>query len=73
MIVIKFGGTSISSRENIEQISSILDQKNENYVVVVSAFSGITDLLEHISEQAIKADVTLLIEEFRDKHFSIIK
>ncbi|MCJ8290640.1 MAG: bifunctional aspartate kinase/homoserine dehydrogenase I [Crocinitomicaceae bacterium] len=73
MIVIKFGGTSISSRENIEQISSILDQKNENYVVVVSAFSGITNLLEHISEQAIKADVTLLIEEFRDKHFSIIK
>ena len=32
MIVMKFGGTSVSSKKNIEQIKSILNQKEENYI-----------------------------------------
>ncbi|MBI2018859.1 aspartate kinase [Candidatus Daviesbacteria bacterium] len=46
MIVAKFGGTSVSSRESILTICEIVkNQKNLDLVVVVSALSGITDLL----------------------------
>ena len=69
----KFGGTSVSSRRNIEQIKSILNQKNENYIVVVSAFSGVTNQLENLVQQALNRDVSPLLEEIRELHFSVIK
>ncbi len=69
----KFGGTSVSSKENIERIRSILSQKKENYIIVVSAFSGITDQLEHIAHQALKENVSDLLKTFRAAHFDKIK
>ncbi|EPR74447.1 Aspartokinase [Winogradskyella psychrotolerans RS-3] len=47
MKVLKFGGTSVGSAENINKVISILDQqsKNTNIAVVVSAVGGITDKL----------------------------
>jgi len=68
----KFGGTSVSSKKNIEQIKSILNQKEENYIVVVSAFSQITNKIENIAKQALHNDVSHLLEEFRYVHFNII-
>lgn len=73
MIVLKFGGTSVSSLENIERIESILEQKKDDYVVIVSAFSGITNILENIAEQSLEGDPTSLLEEFKERHFAIIK
>ncbi|MCX7950104.1 MAG: hypothetical protein N2509_08340, partial [Treponemataceae bacterium] len=46
MIVCKFGGTSVGSVEAIRQLVSILqdpDHKGRVRVVVVSAFSKVTD------------------------------
>ncbi|WP_407557182.1 bifunctional aspartate kinase/homoserine dehydrogenase I [Winogradskyella sp. 4-2091] len=47
MKVLKFGGTSVGSAENINKVINILDQqsKNTNIAVVVSAVGGITDKL----------------------------
>jgi aspartokinase/homoserine dehydrogenase 1 len=47
MKVLKFGGTSVGSAENINKVISILEQqsKNANIAVVVSAVGGITDQL----------------------------
>ncbi|WP_179338408.1 bifunctional aspartate kinase/homoserine dehydrogenase I [Winogradskyella ludwigii] len=47
MKVLKFGGTSVGSAENINKVISILDQqsKESNIAVVVSAVGGITDVL----------------------------
>ena len=47
MKVLKFGGTSVGSAENINKVISILDQqsKNSKIAVVVSAVGGITDQL----------------------------
>jgi len=73
MIVMKFGGTSVSSKRNIEQIKSILNQKEENYIVVVSAFSGVTNKLEKIAQQALKNEFHSLLEEFRMLHFNLIE
>lgn len=47
MKVLKFGGTSVGSAENINKVINILDQqsKNTKIAVVVSAVGGITDKL----------------------------
>ena len=68
----KFGGTSVSSKKNLEQIKSILNKKEDNYIVVVSAFSQVTTKLEAIARHALKSDVTELLEEFKAVHFELI-
>ncbi|HKK39214.1 MAG TPA: aspartate kinase, partial [Cryomorphaceae bacterium] len=72
MIVMKFGGTSVSSKKNLEQIKSILSKKEDKYIVVVSAFSQVTNKLEHIAQQALSNDVTDLLEELKNVHFEMI-
>lgn len=45
-IILKFGGTSVSSGKNVRTIEAIVQStKGKNPVVVVSALSGVTDLL----------------------------
>lgn len=73
MIIIKFGGTSISSKQNIENIKGIISQKKDNYLLVVSAFSGITNLLEKISDLALQEFPSKEIETFRATHIDFIK
>lgn len=46
MIVVKFGGTSVSSKERISAICQIVgNQLKKDPILVVSALSGVTDLL----------------------------
>ena len=45
MIVIKFGGSSISSSKNIEKSLRIINNYKGNVIVFFSAFGGITNLL----------------------------
>lgn len=46
MDVLKFGGTSVANANNIKQTVSIFTQpKYSNAIIVVSALSGVTDLL----------------------------
>ncbi|AFM03348.1 aspartate kinase [Bernardetia litoralis DSM 6794] len=73
MIVLKFGGTSVSSKSNLEQIATILSAKTENFIVVVSAFSGITNKLEQIANLSLHGNHSILLEEFRNFHFEFIK
>lgn len=73
MLVLKFGGTSVSSKSNLEKIATILSSKTENFIVVVSAFSGVTNTLEKIASLALESKHSILIEEFRNFHFELIK
>ncbi len=43
MKVLKFGGTSVGSAENIRKVKSIVESQNCDVIVVVSALGGITD------------------------------
>ena len=55
MIVIKFGGTSVSNALRISGVADIvlsLKKKNEKIAVVVSAFGGVTDDLIRMSRLA---------------------
>jgi aspartokinase/homoserine dehydrogenase 1 len=45
MKVIKFGGTSVGSVENVKKIDEIVRNQNSDLIVVVSAVGGITDML----------------------------
>ena len=73
MIVMKFGGTSVSSKNSIEQIKSILSKKMGNYLVVVSAFSGVTNTLEELGNLALAGDFKNSLEAFRERHIKVIK
>lgn len=58
MITLKFGGTSVANAQNIQQVIDIVHKKatNENLAVVVSAFSGVTDMLIDASKKAAQKD-----------------
>src|SRR4030067_2933448 len=56
-IVMKFGGTSVATGENIRHVASIVaDSVKQGYgvVVVISALDGLTDELSEAAEQAQK-------------------
>ena len=76
MITLKFGGTSVANAQNIRLALEIVNQKaNENKLaVIVSAFSGVTDLLINASKKAALKDEAYkhLIEEIKQKHFETI-
>ena len=58
MKLLKFGGSSISTPERIEQVIRIVseEQKSDRLVVVFSAFGGVTDELIRISKIASTGD-----------------
>ncbi|NRD20266.1 bifunctional aspartate kinase/homoserine dehydrogenase I [Winogradskyella eckloniae] len=58
MKVLKFGGTSVGSAENINKVISILEthSKNSKIAVVVSAVGGITDKLLEAAQLACNKD-----------------
>ena len=54
MKVLKFGGTSVGSVAAIEQVQKLIiaQAQEDQLVVVVSAFSGVTNQLEALPEVA---------------------
>ena len=76
MIVLKFGGTSVANAQNIKLVIDIVNQKakNEKLAVVVSALSGVTDMLINASQKAANKDETYKnsIEDIKQKHFDTI-
>jgi aspartate kinase len=68
-IVMKFGGTSVATGENIRQVANIVADSVKNdrrVVVVVSALAGITNQLVEEAEQA-KKNGEKQIQEFTRK------
>jgi aspartokinase/homoserine dehydrogenase 1 len=76
MIVLKFGGTSVANAQNIQKVIAIVNQKakDNKLAVVVSALSGVTDMLINASKKAASKDETYIItiEEIKQKHFDAI-
>ena len=67
MQVVKFGGSSISNAQNIENVLEILKNYNNQTIVVFSAFDGITDLLIEARKLASKQDKNYLYKYSFDK------
>ena len=57
-IVMKFGGTSVATGENIRHVVELVSKntKKDRVAVVVSALAGVTNSLIEVAEQAKKSD-----------------
>ena len=77
MKVLKFGGTSVANAQNIKLVLDIVIKKaeQENLIVVVSAFTKVTDLLVHASQKAASNDESYkeIVAEIEKKHLDAIK
>ena len=78
MQVLKFGGSSVANAENISRVAKIVATaiQKDNTIVVVSALSGVTDLLLQSavlaaegSEEAYKGKINII----QQKHFDAVK
>ncbi len=77
MKVLKFGGTSVGSSKNINNVINILEDysKKDSVICVVSAVGGITDKLLLAGNQAKNKDIGYedAFSIIREIHFTIIK
>ncbi|MDH3424712.1 MAG: aspartate kinase, partial [Gemmatimonadota bacterium] len=70
-IVLKFGGTSVSSAANWATIATVLRRRiDEGYrpVVVHSALSGVTTALESVAQAALEREHATLIAQIDERH-----
>lgn len=74
MKVLKFGGSSINSAENIEKVKEIVLRQNDDVVVVVSALGGVTELILKAAKTAStgSSDYLSVLEEINEKHKRIV-
>ncbi|MBU0712817.1 aspartate kinase [bacterium] len=78
-IVVKFGGSNLRTQQDIEHVLSVIRKYNRPLVVVVSAFYGITNMLEEMlfkaqhDHSAIGENLDVLIAKKRDMIFTLIK
>lgn len=73
LVVMKFGGTSVGSADGIRDVAHIVSDAAQQHqvAVVVSAMSGVTDMLVKAAEAAEAKDRSAYrqnIEEIRTKH-----
>jgi aspartate kinase len=74
----KFGGTSVGSTEAIQQMVAIIQdylKQGDEVVAVVSAMSGVTDLLLKSARAAVDGDKWTYMsvnEDIREKHYEVI-
>ncbi|MDQ3290854.1 MAG: bifunctional aspartate kinase/homoserine dehydrogenase I, partial [Bacteroidota bacterium] len=77
MIVLKFGGSSVSTPENILKVLGVVKSHSSVHelAVVVSAFGGVTDSLINISRLAEKGDLTYKqeLKKIEDRHLTTVK
>lgn len=75
MKVLKFGGTSVGSVENLRKVKEIIDRQNDDVVVIVSALGGITDKILTMARTAMTTQTFTTTEmmEITDRHLTIIE
>ena len=77
-LVMKFGGTSVGSVDALRQAAAIVCEHShqwEGLVVVVSAMSGVTDMLLKCASAAVKGNedvYALTIDQLRVKHRDVV-
>ena len=70
MLVMKFGGTSVSSRQSIEALCRLVkDNLDKKPVVVVSALSNVTDILVAVCTKSDFSEA--ILDNLYDKHQSL--
>lgn len=73
-IVLKFGGTSVSTKDNWQNIVSVVkERRSEGFSVclVHSALSGVSNMLEAIIDQASEGNFGDQVEAIKEKHYQL--
>ena len=77
MKILKFGGTSVANANNIKLVLKIIEStsKEDQLVIAVSAFSGVTDLLVLAATNAAEKDnnYKTIYSQIENKHHEAIK
>jgi diaminopimelate decarboxylase/aspartate kinase len=74
-VVMKFGGSSVSSVDCWKTICSQVRRNAEDgkhVLVVVSALSGVTNLLTRLSSETVPEDSDSLLSELRSRHLRLL-
>ena len=74
MKVLKFGGTSVGSRQSLANVKRISESQDSSVIVVVSAFSGVTDNLLEVSSLAESSDPSYpdLFQKIKTRHYDLV-
>ena len=74
MKVLKFGGTSVGTTENIKIVKNILEDQQDACVVVVSAFGRVTDQIIKTAMMAAERDPAYKreLDSIRDRHIKAV-
>ena len=78
MKILKFGGTSVGTADSIRLVADIVfdyERKGEKVAVVVSAQSGITNLLTSAGTKASEGNIEYedIFKEIEGRHFTVVK
>ncbi len=78
MKILKFGGTSVGTADSIRRVADIVfdyQRKGEKVAVVVSAQSGITNLLTLAGAKASEGNLEYenIFKEIEGRHFDVVK
>ena len=77
MKVLKFGGSSVATSQNINKVINIVKESSSNnkVAVVVSALGGVTDLLLEAGNLACSGDPNYIktFETIEDKHLQVVR
>ena len=74
-VVMKFGGSSVSSVDCWKTICSQVKRNAEDgkhVLVVVSALTGVTDLLTRLCSETVPEDSGSLLSELRSRHLQLL-
>ncbi len=75
MKVLKFGGTSVGSAENIRRVKEIVESQDSDVIVVVSALGGITDKILNAAKMAVLGTeyFNTEITSIRERHQEVVE
>ena len=77
MKILKFGGTSVGSAQSIRTVIDILKKEyeaGEKLIVVLSAMSGVTNLLSAMAENAARGEeFSTQLAELEARHFEMVR
>ncbi|MEH6407253.1 MAG: aspartate kinase [Leeuwenhoekiella sp.] len=75
MNVLKFGGTSVGSAENMQKVVEIISHNEERQIIVLSAMSGVTNMLVGLHQASVaqnNEEIETALEAIKKKHFEAI-
>ena len=75
MIVLKFGGTSVGSVENIKKVAAIVSATKGEKIVVLSAMSGVTNTLQKFADLLSNGeiiDARMILDALNLKYLEVI-